>query len=322
MSAPPTRPLLRWLGGKYRLAPWIIGHMPAHDIYVEPYGGAASVLLRKPRVYNEVLNDLDDDLVNLYRVLRDPDSAAELIRRLGLTPYARAEYELALRAVHGADLVERARRLVVRSYMAHGTNAARPDRRAGFRADGRSGTTNVAGEWASFPQTMWTIVERLRGVTVQSLPATRLIADYRDPKVLIYLDPPYMPQTRSAKARQGGEGYHAYAHEMGAADHEALLAQISDHPAMILISGYDAQLYHDRLAGWRCHRTSARAHRNSPRVECLWVNPTAQARLAHGPLFSPVPSPSPEDSTAPPQLTDLSDLRAQPIGPTVHSERD
>jgi hypothetical protein len=91
----PSRPLLRWLGGKFRLAEWIVGQMPAHDIYLEPFGGAASVLMRKPRAYNEIINDLDDELVNLFRVLREREAAAELIRRLELTAYAEAEYQLA-----------------------------------------------------------------------------------------------------------------------------------------------------------------------------------------------------------------------------------
>jgi hypothetical protein len=93
----PSRPLLRWLGGKFRLAEWIVGQMPAHDIYLEPFGGAASVLMRKPRAYNEIINDLDDELVNLFRVLREREAAAELIRRLELTAYAEAEYQLALK---------------------------------------------------------------------------------------------------------------------------------------------------------------------------------------------------------------------------------
>lgn len=91
----PDRPVLRYFGGKWILAPWIIQHLPPHRIYVEPYGGAASVLLRKPRSYVEVYNDLDSSVVNLFRVLQKPDTAKELERLLRLTPFARDEFHLA-----------------------------------------------------------------------------------------------------------------------------------------------------------------------------------------------------------------------------------
>lgn len=288
----PARPLLRWLGGKYRLAGWIVSQMPEHRIYVEPFGGAASVLLRKPRAYNEVLNDLDEDLVNLYRVLRDPELARALVRRLRLTPYARQEYQLALRAC--VDPLERAARMIVRAHMGHGSNSARLDRPAGFRIDGRAGTTNVAREWAEFPRAMGAIIERLRTVTIECRPAAQLIDAYRTPKALIYADPPYLPETRSDK-RKGQDSFHAYRHEMTAADHEALLDQLVDHEAMVMISGYPSKLYAARLRGWRCLTKDTRAHRDLPRSECLWINPAAQRTKEAGPLFSDRPPTGPQE---------------------------
>ena len=102
----PTRTALRYYGGKWNLAPWIIKHFPPHINYIEPCGGAASVLLRKPRSTIETYNDLDGNVVNFFRVLRDnPD---ELIRKIQLTPYAREEYNLS--RVPCDDPIERARR--------------------------------------------------------------------------------------------------------------------------------------------------------------------------------------------------------------------
>lgn len=102
-----TSPALRYHGGKFRMAPWVVGHFPAHRCYVEPFGGAASVLLHKKPAYAEVYNDLDGDIVNFFRVLRDPEQAERLIAACVLTPYAREEFEQAYQ--HSDDVIERPR---------------------------------------------------------------------------------------------------------------------------------------------------------------------------------------------------------------------
>lgn len=131
-----TRPIVRWHGGKWLLAPWIITNMSAHRVYVEPFGGGASVLLRKPRAHSEVYNDLDGEIVNLFRVARD--HGGDLVYRLGLTPFAREEFEASYERSN--DPVEQARRTVVRSFMGFGSNAH--NRATGFRAKSRrSGTS-------------------------------------------------------------------------------------------------------------------------------------------------------------------------------------
>lgn len=114
LVAEVTRPVLRWHGGKFLLAPWVISHFPKHRIYVEPFGGAASVLLQKPRSYGEVYNDLNGDVVNLFQVLRDPELALTLANMLRLTPFSRVEFKLSY--VPADCQVERARRLVVRCF--------------------------------------------------------------------------------------------------------------------------------------------------------------------------------------------------------------
>ncbi|KKC24917.1 DNA adenine methylase [Sphingomonas sp. SRS2] len=277
-----TRPPLRWLGGKFRDAPKIIEQFPPHDQYVEPYGGGGSVLLRKSRVDNETYNDLDGELVNLFQVLRS-SSADQLLRAIELTPYARLEYEAAFEPIE--DPVERARRALVRSHMAHGTGGARMDRPTGFRTDGTSGTTNVAGEWASFPIALAAVRERMRGVTIESRPAIELIRRFDDPKVMIYLDPPYPPETRSTKSRKPGERYHTYVYEMTVDDHVELLDLIRTSRAMIALSSYPNALYDEQLSGWQRLEWGARAHRNSPRTEVLHLNPVAVERLGLGRLL-------------------------------------
>jgi len=270
----PTRPVLRYFGGKWMLAPWIIRHFPAHRIYVEPYAGAASVLLRKPRSYAEVYNDLDDEVVNLFRVLRDPELGARLIAQVGLTPFSRTEFQAAYEVVE--EPVERARRLVVRSYQAHGANGVHLNRSSGFRANGLSANTSPARDWASLPGPLGAVVERLRGVTIESRPALDIIARFNAGNSLLYVDPPYVPSTRSQK-HHGAEQYHAYPCDMTEADHESLLDVLLASPSMIVLSGYRCELYDDRLEGWARSDVDTTADGGRARTESLWVNPAAVA---------------------------------------------
>jgi DNA adenine methylase len=151
-----SRPVLRYHGGKWRLAPWIVGQFPFHRIYVEPFCGAASVLMRKPRSHAEVINDLEGDVVNLFCILRDREKAVELERLLRLTPFARKEFETAYEDT--GDPVERARRTVVRAFLGFGTSASR---RTGFRAKSYKQHLPGAAGWAAYPGEIKAFVERL-----------------------------------------------------------------------------------------------------------------------------------------------------------------
>lgn len=280
-AAKPTRPALRYLGGKWRLAPWIIEHLPPHDVYLEAFGGAASVLLQKPRAERETYNDLDAELVNLFSLLR-ADRGAELIRLVQLTPYARREFENAF--VPAVDPLERARRLLVRSHMGFGTRGTNLCGSLGFRRDGLKGQTDVAGNWAGLDEELAAIAARFRHVTIEERPALDLLADFDAPEVLVYLDPPYLPETRSGKKKRG-EGYHTYGHELTLADHHQLLDAIRAHRGSIILSGYASPLYDDALARWTRKTADARSHHNARRTEVLWINPRAAAGLAQQDLF-------------------------------------
>lgn len=272
MTEPP-RPLLRYMGSKWRLAPWLLEHLPPHEIYVEAFGGGAALLLRKPRSRTEVYNDVDQQLVNLFRLLRST-TAPEFIRRVSLTPYARDEYDAAHEPAD--DTIEQARCLLVRSHMGHGSRGTTSPSPSGFRQDGTTGSTRVAGEWADMPAALQAIVERLRGVTIDNRPAAEVLAYWDAPNVLHYLDPPYMPETRSVRARQPA-GYHSYTHELTVDDHLALLEQARGLRAMVAISGYATPLYDDALQDWERLEVVTRAHRNTKRTEVLWLNAAAAA---------------------------------------------
>ena len=158
------RPVLRYHGGKFKLARWIISHFPPHHVYVEPFGGAGSVLLKKQRAYAEVYNDLDGEIVNVFRVLRDVDQARELVRMLRLTPFARDEFELSY-LVNG-NPIEQARRTICRSMMGFASMVT-GQWRTGFRNNStRSGST-PAGDWTNYPDALQAAIERLRGVTIE-----------------------------------------------------------------------------------------------------------------------------------------------------------
>lgn len=269
MTAAPSRPVLRWHGGKWRLAPWIIAHFPRHRVYVEPYGGAASVLMRKPRSYAEVYNDLDGSVVNLFRVLRS-ERAHELISAIVGTPYARDEFEQSYEPTE--EPVEFARRLVVRSFMGFGSDGHNIAVRTGFRAaSSRSGTT-PAHDWVNLPDSLRLIVERLAGVVIENRPAIEVMRQHDGPRVLHYVDPPYLPETRSNKSRRGKLRYHAYAHEMDDEEHGQLLLALRELVGMVVLSGYASPLYDAALPDWRRVERETYADGARARIEVLWIN--------------------------------------------------
>lgn len=259
MCAPPSRPILRWHGGKWRLAPWIISQMPAHRVYVEPFGGAASVLLRKPRAKAEVWNDLDGDLFVLFDVLRSPDAAA-LIRHVALTPFGRAEFEQAYERSDGR--IERARRLLIRSHQGFGSNGH--ERKTGWRSKGYRAGKLPQHDWAGMPEVIADVVERLRGVCIERDDAIAVMARYDDPDALHYVDPPYVSGTRDAGAD--------YAHELTDANHAALLDTLRGLRGKVILSGYANPLYDDALADWRRIEKVALADGARERTEVLWLN--------------------------------------------------
>jgi DNA adenine methylase len=260
-----SRPVLRWHGGKWLLSPWIIANLPPHRIYVEPFGGAASVLIRKPRSYAETYNDLDCDVVNLFRVLRDAKAGPRLADLVRLTPFARVEQVEAYEPTD--DPVERARKLIVRSFMGFGSNGTH--RATGFRANSNRSGTTPARDWHNYPEALAVIVDRLRGVTVENRDACEVMAAHDAPEALHYVDPPYLPETRD----KGGD----YAHELTADDHARLLDFLRGLKGAVVLSGYPHPLYDDALPGWRRIERAALADGARARTEVLWMNDRAAA---------------------------------------------
>jgi DNA adenine methylase len=259
---------------------------PPHWRYVEPFGGAAGVLLRKRRSHAEVYNDLDGDIVNFFRVLRDPEQCAQLIRACELTPYAREEWAL---AYEDTDCpVERARRTAIRAAMGFGSAGATKGT-GGFRIDTERAYSTAMHNWAAYPSCLAAIGERFTGVLIENRPAIDVMRQHDAPDTLHFVDPPHLPSTRQL----GGNRY--YRHEMSQIEHEELLEALVSLKGCVVLSGYPSDLYVSRLKGWQTHQTKARiaAHRGTGmRTEMVWLNPACAAALEHveGGLFAERPA--------------------------------
>ena len=270
-----TSPALRYHGGKFRLAPWIMQFFPEHQTYVEPFGGAAGVLLQKPRSYAEVYNDIDGEIVNFFRVLRVPEMRQQLVELVSLTPYARAEYEQAWEETD--DPIERARRVAIRAQMGFGSVGATKGA-TGFRIDTKRAYRTAQHLWTEYPEAIAAAGRRFQDVLVENRPAIDIMLQHDRVDTLHFVDPPYVLSTRVLQAN--GKGY--YRHEMTDSDHLDLLRALLELEGMVVISGYDSELYRDRLSGWETFQTTSRisAGRGTAlRTETVWINPACSDAL-------------------------------------------
>ncbi len=262
----PTRPVLRYYGGKWRMAPWIISQFPVHTCYVEPFCGAASVFFRKPPAEFEVINDLDGEVVNFFEVLRDRTD--EFIGAILGTPYSRAEYDTAAEIV--VEPLERARRYYVRAWQGRGGVTGRS---SGWRFQRRdNGGRGVVRCWNDVEH-LYGIVWRLKQAFIENDDALEIIERYDRETTVFYVDPPYLQATRSRRWKSRG-----YMCEIDEEYHCRLLDQLQEIRGMAIISGYASALYEERLIGWR--RLEKRVlTSNSAKVatEVLWVSPAAVA---------------------------------------------
>ncbi len=264
------RPIVRYHGGKWLLAPWIISHFPDHRVYVEPFGGGGSVLLRKQRSYAEVYNDLDDEIVNVFRVARD--HGACLKELLHLTPFARTEFLEAYEPTD--DPVERARRTIIRTFMGFGSDGMSSKHKTGFRANSNRSGTTPAHDWKNYAEVFDLLIERLRGVIIENRDAKQVMETHDQKDALHYVDPPYVFSTRSEKG--AGE----YKHEMDDDEHRALAAFLSTLKGTVIVSGYPSDLYAGLYEGWHVEEKQALADGALARREVLWMNRKPEGRFS------------------------------------------
>lgn len=269
-----SRPALLYHGGKFRLAPWVVGFFPPHRVYVEPFGGGASVLLSKRPSGSEIYNDLDGHIVNVFRVLRDPGRAKELQRRLKLTAFARSELEWSYE--EATDDVDAAHKILVRSWLGHGSDSATRRHRSGLRGpsgDARRSRALPSREWAGFPALIPEFTARLAGVWIEEGDYRQVVSRFDGPDTLFYVDPPYLLSVRTAGAGRSKRDL-GYRHEMTDADHVALAGVLRACAGMVVVSGYPSDLYDGLFADWRRVSRPAAADCGARRVECLWLSPS------------------------------------------------
>lgn len=273
-------PAIRYHGAKFRLAPWIISHFPAHRFYVEAFGGAAGVLLHKPRVGPEVYNDLDGNVVNYFRVLRDPKLRAKLAEAVTLTPYARDEFENASEPCD--DMIERARRLAVRAQMGFGSAGATKGT-TGFRIDIQRPYGTAQHLWARFDRNIAQAGQRFSDVLIENRPAMDVMLQHDTPDTLHFVDPPYVHSTRA----MGLGKSRGYTHEMSDDDHARLLTFLRGLRGKVIVCGYRHPIYMDMLSDWSLSTTQARisAGRGTAlREEHIWLNPACGFQIAQASL--------------------------------------
>jgi DNA adenine methylase len=257
------RPIVKTHGGKAYLARRIIGHLPEHKVYVEPFAGGLSVLLNKPRAEVEVVADLNADLITLYLALRD--RPGELIARLKPLTYSQETFD---RAVVGepADDLDRAVLFLVTNRMSRGglgKTFAWSERLRGGQPGDKNG-------WETILAQLPAVAERLAGVEIRRARALDVIREHDGPDTLHCCDPPYMPTTRTARR--------IYGHEMSVDDHADLLDVLVECRGTIVLCGYANPLYDTRLVDWQRVEFSMPNHsgqgkQKQRRIEVLWVKP-------------------------------------------------
>lgn len=285
------RPVLRYHGGKFRLAPKLLEILPSHRIYTEVFGGGGSVLMMKPRCYSELYNDLDREVVNVFRVLQNRVKAKHLETQLRATPFSREEFNLSYTAA--ASDVERARRTIIRSFMGFGSDSISrlmatragfntrisSTMSTGFRYNANRSSTTAATDWKNYPNYIAAFVDRLQGVTIENRNALEILPKVDREDALHYLDPPYPMSTR-----QTGNGSaapeHRYRWEMNDDDHRELAACLQGLEGMVIISSYQSEFYDELFRGWKKIAWTAgnlcSANTNEQtRTEVVWMNAQA-----------------------------------------------
>lgn len=256
-----------WYGGKYNHLNWLLPLLPETEHYCEPFGGSAAVLINRPPAPVETYNDLDGEVVNFFKVLRNQKD--ELIKAIGLTPFSREEFKRAISS-NGEKVsdFERARRFFIRARQTRTGMAqvSSEGRWAHCLLCSRSGMGAAVSRWLGSVEGLSEIAQRLLRVQIENAPAVEVIKRYDSDKTLFYCDPPYPHETRGDS--------NMYAYEMSDGEHAELAEVLRNVKGKVALSSYDCKLMDELYAGWnKIEAPSKLAHSvKKPRREILWTN--------------------------------------------------
>lgn len=266
------KPPFSYYGGKVGMARRIVGLMPPHRVYIEPFFGSGAVLFAKPPAVHEIVNDADRAVVTFFRVLRERPDELELA--CSLSPHARDEF-VAADLDEDVDDLELARRFWVRVNQSFAKTAGTQTGWSVTTAVNASVTATIRSRIRRFHA----VVDRLQRVTIENCDAVGLVERLgMSEDTLIYCDPPYLASTR--KSRQAASGAADYRHDMGTVEaHERLAEVLCATPATVILSGYPSPLYESLYAGWgsvdfqvTAHSSNALTTGRTGRVERIWSN--------------------------------------------------
>lgn len=257
-----------WYGGKYSHLDWLLPLLPPCHHYCEAFGGSAAVLLNRDPSPVETYNDIDGEVTNFFRVLRDEPE--RLVRAIALTPFSREEFALACEIDPALDPVERARRFYVRARQVRTglAQSASLGRWANCKNTSRAGMAGAISRWLGAIEDLPEIALRLLRVQIENRPAIEIIRLYDSPNTLFYCDPPYLHETRGDN--------NAYAYEMSDEEHRQLAEVLNSVQGLVAISGYDCDLMNELYSppNWVKNVGPTRTIHSTKdkRTEILWTN--------------------------------------------------
>lgn len=278
-SLKEMRQVLKYPGSKWNIAVQLAELIPPHHSYVEPFFGSGALLFNKIPSNIETINDLDSDVTNLFRCIqKDSERLARLIMT---TPYSREVYDQQYEIPRGAvyiDSFERAVSFLIQCWQANGSRIS--GSKVGWKNDVQGRESMYAlWNWYRLPEWIIEITERLRKVQIENRPALEVIERFDYSCVFMYLDPPYLLDTRAGKQ---------YKQEMTDTDHEELLKTVLRSKAKIMISGYESDMYNDYLTRWNKEYFRSCAEHGGTRQEVVWMNYEQNMQLSFANSFPEV----------------------------------